>query len=50
MFVVGRLHVAAQLVRGGPEFRLESKIGPVVVRLLCHGFPAQKFPTQPKFT
>ena len=36
MLVIGRLHVAAQLVCRRPELRLEPEIGAVVVRLLCH--------------
>ena len=36
VLVVGRLHVAAQLVRRRPKLRLESKIGTLVVCLFRH--------------
>ena len=36
MLVVGRLHVAAQLVRRRPELGFEAESGTIPVGLLCH--------------
>ena len=42
MFVLGRVHVVAQRVGGGPKFGLETEVGGGVVVLgsgLCHSVP-----------
>ena len=36
MLVVGRLHVATQLVRRCPKLRLEPESGAIVICLLCY--------------